>query len=231
MSTSAAIIDPILFVVDDDAGARRALAELAGTFGLRAQTSPSARDFLSQLDGLDRRQIGCVVADYKIPALDALHVHQQLVERNFALPMVMLTSAADTALTVRALRAGVLAVLERPYRENELWSFIEEALANSQEQCRRARYNRNLEERFKRLSPPDRQVLQLILDGCKNRTMSTRLAVSLRTVENRRKRVFDVMQADSVAQLTRMVMEYEFNLPPSVSTPASWISLPFEQMA
>jgi FixJ family two-component response regulator len=231
MSMSAAIIDPVLFVIDDDAGERRDVAELARSFGLRAQLHPDARDFVNHLGDLNPDQIGCVLAAYKIPALDALYVHQMLVERNFALPMVMLTSAADTALTVRALRAGLLAVLEKPYRENDLWSFVEEALAKSQDDRRRVRHRRELEERFKRLSSHDRQVLQLILEGCKNRTMSTRLAVSLRTIENRRKRIFDVMQAESVAQLTRMVMEYEHHLPPNVTTTASWMALPFEQVA
>jgi FixJ family two-component response regulator len=74
-------------------------------------------------------------------------------------------------------------------------------------------------------------VLQLILEGCKNRTMAKRLDVSLRTVENRRRRVFDVMQADSVAELTRMVLEYEYELLPVAPGSEAWISLPFERVA
>jgi two-component system, LuxR family, response regulator FixJ len=231
MSIIAANADPTIFIVDADVDASRAVQELARSFGLRAQMYNDAREFLNQLDDLERDQLGCVVAEFEPSAVDALAIQRQLSERGFALPTIMASTAVDTALTVRALRAGALAVLDKPYREHELWSFIEEALAKSEEQSRRTRRRRELENRFKRLSPQDRQVLQLILEGCKNRTMSTRLAVSLRTVENRRKRVFDVMQAESVSQLTRMVMEYEFNLTPTVPTSDSWLALPFEQVA
>jgi FixJ family two-component response regulator len=85
-------------------------------------------------------------------------------------------------------------------------------------------------ERFTRLAPQDRQVLQLILEGSKNRTMAKRLDVSLRTVENRRRRVFDVMQAESVAELTRMVVEFEHKLPETAPAGQSWLSLPFERV-
>jgi len=145
--------------------------------------------------------------------------------------VIIVTGYADTALTVRALRNGAVAVLDKPFRDDELWSFVQEALAKSEEIVVRNRRQRELEDRFTRLAPPDRQVLQLILEGCKNRTMAKRLDVSLRTVENRRRRVFDVMQAESVAELTRMVVEYEYKLPPISSTGEAWLALPFDRVA
>jgi two-component system, LuxR family, response regulator FixJ len=223
--------EPIVYAVDDDPQASRATAELVRSFGHAVRVYEAPRDFLAELDRTSVDQGGCVVLDLRMPGMDGLELHQQILERGFALPAIIVTGYADTALTVRALRSGVLAVLDKPCRDNELWSFIQEGLAKSEEDLRRRKHHKSLEERFRRLSPQDRQVLQLILEGCKNRTMAKRLDVSLRTVENRRRRVFDVMQAESVAELTRMVLEFEHGLPPSGAGSEAWLSLPYERVA
>lgn len=222
--------EPIVFSVDDDPQASRATAELVRSFGHAVRVFETPRDFLAELDRTAVDQGGCAVVDLRMPGMDGLELHQQILERGFALPTIIVTGYADTALTVRALRSGILAVLDKPCRDNELWSFIQEGLAKSEEDLRRRKHHKSLEARFRRLSPQDRLVLQLILEGCKNRTMAKRLDVSLRTVENRRRRVFDVMQAESVAELTRMVMEFEHSLPPSAATSDAWLTLPYERV-
>jgi FixJ family two-component response regulator len=221
--------EPVVFTVDDDPQASRAAAELVRSFGHRVRTFDSPREFLEELDRIDAEQVGCVVLDLRMPGMDGIELHQRLVERDLPLPAIIVTGYADTALTVRAMRSGVLALLDKPSRDNELWSFIQEALAKSEDEVRLRRRRRLLEERFRRLPPQDRQVLLLMLEGCKNRTMAKRLDVSLRTVENRRRRVFDAMQAESVAELTRMVMEYEHRLEPREPAAHAWLSLPFEK--
>jgi FixJ family two-component response regulator len=163
--------------------------------------------------------------------MDGLELARRIADRELSLPVILVTGYADTALTVRAMRSGVLAVLDKPCRDDELWSFIQEGLAKSEEDRLRRRHQQTLEQRFRRLSPPDRQVLHLILEGCKNRTMAKRLDVSLRTVENRRRRVFEVMHAESVAELTRMVMEFEHGLLPQPARAERWLELPFERVA
>jgi two-component system response regulator DctR len=223
--------DPIVYAIDDDPQAQRATAELVRSFGQQVRTFDSPGAFLDELDHGDPEQIACVVVDLRMPGMDGMELYQHILERNPALPVILLTGYADTAMTVRALRSGVLAVLDKPARDNELWSFIQEGLARCEEQHRRRRHLQSLEERFRRLSPQDRQVLRLILEGCKNRTMAKRLDVSLRTVENRRRRVFDAMQAESVAELTRMVMEYEHHLLPAPTGGEAWLSLPYERVA
>jgi FixJ family two-component response regulator len=229
--TKSAPKESLVFVVDDDPQASRASAELVRSFGRQVRTFDSPREFLEELDRMDPEQAGCVVLDLRMPGMDGLDVYQRIVERGLALPAIIVTGYADTALTVRALRSGVLAVIDKPCRDNELWSFIQEGLAKSEEELRRLRRRRSLEQRFRRLSPQDRQVLQLILEGCKNRTMAKRLDVSLRTVENRRRRVFEAMQAESVAELTRMVLEFEYKLVQSPGGGEAWLVLPFERVA
>jgi len=225
----AAQSDPIVYVIDDDAQSGRAMAELVRTFGHQVRTFENPRDFLDNLDDIDPVQVGCVITDLRMSGLDGMEVLHRLLERSTALPVIIVTAYAETAVTVRALRRGAVAVLDKPFRDDELWSFVQEALAKSEDEISRNSRQRELHERFKRLAPQDRQVLQLILEGSKNRTMAKRLDVSLRTVENRRRRVFDVMQADSVAELTRMVVEYENKLPATNPAGQVWLSLPFER--
>jgi two-component system response regulator FixJ len=221
--------DPIVYVIDDDAQSGRAMAELVRTFGHQVRTFDNPHEFFNSLEQVDMDQVGCVISDLRMNGLDGLDVLHRLIERSAALPVIIVTAYADTAVTVRALRHGAVAVLDKPFRDDELWSFVQEALSKSDDEVRRNRRQRELHQRFTRLAPQDRQVLQLILEGSKNRTMAKRLDVSLRTVENRRRRVFDVMQADSVAELTRMVVEYENKLPPTSLSGQIWLSLPFER--
>jgi FixJ family two-component response regulator len=231
MLSSLTQAESVIYVVDDDESASSAVAELVRSFGHEVKSFGSPQAFLNALEDLSPEQIGCVVVDLRMPGMDGLEVHQRLQDRHLSLPTILVTGYADTALTVRAIRSGVLAVLDKPFRDNELWSFIQEALARSAEESQRKQYQNSLEERFRRLAPQDRQVLQLILEGCKNRTMAKRLDVSLRTVENRRRRVFDVMHAESIAELARLVFEYEHRLLPAASGAEAWLALPFERVA
>ena len=221
-------VEPVVYVVDDDPQTCKAVAELVHTFGYQVKSFGSPVDFL---ESVDETRPGCVVLDIRLPGLDGMEVHQQLVQRGIALPLVVLTKHADTSMTVRSLRSGAVTVLDKPFRDDELWSYIQEALQRSENECRRQRHLTSLELRLKHLAPQDRSVLKLMLNGMKNRTIAKQLDVSLRTVENRRRRVFEVMHADSVAQLTRMVVEYEHNLMPVANLQESWLSLPFEKMA
>ena len=228
-STEARIkVDPVVYVVDDDPQTCRAVAELVHTFGHQVRLFESPTEFL---DNIDESRPGCVVLDIRLPDLDGMEVHKRLLQRGIALPVVVLTGFANTATTVRSLRNGAVTVLDKPFRDDELWSYVQEALQRSEKEFRLQRHQASLEARLKRLAPQDRSVLQLMLSGLKNRSIAKRLDVSLRTVENRRRRVFEVMRADSVAQLTRMIVEYEHNLLPKANLEECWLTLPFEKMA
>lgn len=228
MSTENVKLEPIVYVVDDDPQACRAVAELVQTFGQQVRIFESPQEFLDNIDGT---RPGCVVLDIRLPGIDGMEVHQQLLSRGLTLPVIVLTAYADTTMTVRSLRNGAVTVLDKPFRDDELWRYVQEALQKSEREYLRNRHQNSLEDRLKKLAPQDRNVLQLMLQGMKNRSIAKRLDVSLRTVENRRRRVFQVMRADSVAQLTRMIVEYEHNLLPANNAQESWMNLPFEKMA
>lgn len=221
-------LEPIVYVVDDDPQSCRAVAELVQTFGQQVQLFNSATEFLGAVDG---NRPGCVILGVRIPGPDGAEVQQQLTQRGISVPVIVLTGCPDTSLTVRSLRNGAFTVLDKPFRDDELWGYVQEALKHSKNEYERWCHISSLENRLKKLALQDRSVLQLMLQGMKNRSIAKRLDVSLRTVENRRRRVFDLMQADSVAQLTRMVVEYEHDLLPSSNTQDMWLSLPFEKVA
>ncbi len=228
MADEKTFLESVVYVVDDNPQSCRAVAELLQTFGYQVRVYDSPATFLG---AVDENRPGCVILDIRPPGLEGADVQEQLKLRGISVPVIALTSFTDTTLTVRSLLNGAFTVLDKPFRDDELWRYVQEALRHSKNECERHRHVSSLESRLKKLAPQDRAVLQLMLEGIKNRSIAKRLEVSLRTVENRRRRVFDVMQADSVAQLTRMVVEYEHNLPPSSDSHDIWIGLPFEKVA
>lgn len=228
MSKKMKVQEPIVYVVDDDPQACRAVSELVHSFGRQVRSYQSAREFLESVVA-DRP--GCVLVDLRMPQTDGMELQRQLNERGLKLPVIVVTAYAETSTTVESIRNGAVAVLDKPFRDDDLWNCVQEALTESDQEYRRQLHQSSLEQRLKRLSPQDRAVLQLMLSGEKNRTIAKRLGVSLRTIENRRRRVFDVMEADSVAQLTRMVVEYEHKLLPIKNSHEQWLSLPFERVA
>jgi two-component system, LuxR family, response regulator FixJ len=166
--------EPVVFVIDDDEQSGRAVSELVRTFNYQVRTFQNPREFLDEVQSLPADQVGCVITDLRMSGIDGMELIQRLNERNSALPVIMVTAYAETATTVRALRRGAVAVLDKPFRDDELWSFVQEAVSRSMGEVSRARRQQELEGRFKRLSPQDREVLRLILEGSKNRQAAGR---------------------------------------------------------
>lgn len=227
MSETNSPSSSVVFVVGDDPQASQSLADLIYSFGFQVKSFGSAEEFLNSVD---ESQPGCVILDVPASGTDGLEVHQRLVERKVPLSVIVLTGQPETRTTVASLRSGAIAVLEKPFKDQELWSFVQEGVERSELEHFRQRHLASLERRLKKLAQQDREVLKLMMEGVKNRSIAKRLEVSLRTVENRRRRVFEVMQAESVAQLTRMITEYEHGLVPNPEAQDQWLRLPFERV-
>jgi FixJ family two-component response regulator len=227
MSNLRAEAPPILYVVDDDPALCGAVAELLRGLDFEVRPFHCAEEFLA---GVEPSRPGCVVLDVRLPGMDGLELQQRMLQGDIPLPVIVLTAYAETSLTVRSLQSGAITVLEKPFRREELVSAIREGVQLSRQQRRRQRYHESLEKRLRLLSEGDRTVLRLMLQGHKNRAIAQRLQVSLRTVENRRRRIFTVMQAASLAELTRMIVEYEYRLLPQEDPHESWLSLSHERV-
>ena len=227
MVANACLDQPVVYVVDDDPQTCKAVSELIHSLGYQVRTFETPTEFL---DSVDTKRPGCVVLDLRMPQIDGLAVHDQLTDRKSCLSVILLTAYAETRTTVRTIRNGALAVVDKPIRDEELWGFVQEGIQRSEQECVRRKHLTDLEKRFRLLAAQDREVLRMMLEGVKNRNIAKQLDVSLRTVENRRRRVFDILQANSVAELARMVTEFEHGLAPKKNAHDCWMGLPHEKV-
>jgi FixJ family two-component response regulator len=198
--------EPTVFVVDDDEAARVSVCALVRSMGVPAQSFSSAEEFL---EFSKPELIGCLVTDVRMLGMSGIELQEELSKAGSELPVIVLTAFARTPLTVRAMRNGAVTMLDKPYHDDDLWEAICKALALDAERRGQRAERDEIRGRMSKLSPSEREVLRLIVDGAANKVIANRLGVSLRTVENRRREVFAKMQATSVAELVRLVIASE----------------------
>src|SRR5262245_53440481 len=197
---------PLVFVVDDDASTRDALALLMRSVHLPVQEYASAADFLSA----KRPDLpSCLILDVRMPGLSGLELQQQLTAAGVDIPVIFLTGHADVRMSVRAMKAGAAEFLTKPVGDQELIDAVHQALAVS----RQARSSRaevaDLQRRFASLTPREKEVLQRVIGGMLNKQIAGDLGLSLVTVKLHRGHVMQKMQAGSVAELVKMVQRLE----------------------
>jgi two-component system, LuxR family, response regulator FixJ len=195
---------PTVFVVDDDQSVRDAVCALLRSMGLAAQAFASAEEFL---DRYVPDTPGCIVTDVRMPGMSGIELQERLGQRGISLPVIIQTAFAHTRLTVRAMEAGAITVLEKPYRDDELWDAVRKALKTDAAHRVQAEKKREIQQRLQLLSPGEREVLGMIVEGESNKAIAVKLEVSVRAIEARRSSIYKKMQADSVAELVRMVLE------------------------
>ncbi len=139
--------------------------------------------------------------------MSGLELQEKLRELDVNLPVIVMTAYASTPLTVRAMQGGALTLLEKPFEENELWDAIRKALAKDAQQRATHEHRRELRRRIDRLTPTQREVMDLIVAGKSNKWIAKELDIGIRTVESRRREVFERMQAESLAELVRLAIE------------------------
>jgi FixJ family two-component response regulator len=210
-------------LVDRDPDHRRQVIELVQSHGWEALVCETLDDFHQCVDAA---RPGCVLLDSGATHEDAQQLRDAV--RGADLSVVLLASEPAQLPTVQWIAGRDVAVLGKPVASHSLRHCLEDVLLRSAAEAERRRWLSEVESRFRALAPQDREVLRLVLEGQKNATIAKRLAVSLRTVENRRRRCFHVMQANSLTDLTRMVVLYEHGVSPSVEVHGRWCSLPFE---
>ncbi len=195
---------PTVYIVDDDEGARESVRALVRSMGVCADTFASAEDFLEQFD---TRRPGCLVTDLRMQGMTGVELQETLAEKGCHLPVILITAHAETSITVRAVKTGAVTVLEKPCRDFELFDAIQDALARDTEYREVAACHQEFRRRLDTLSPAEKQVLDYMMEGIANKVIARRLEVSIRTVENRRQRVFEKTGTDSLAKLVRLVVE------------------------
>jgi two-component system response regulator FixJ len=195
--------DYTVFVVDDDADVRDSLGILLGSVGFAVETFASARDFLAT-DALSRP--GCVVADIRMPDMDGLELQEELGRRRTKLPVIIITGHGDVPLAVRAMKAGAVDFLEKPFEEDRLIASVKRAFAAGQALHNQATAVEAITARIGQLTGREREVLALVVAGRANKEIARELKISPRTVEIHRAHVMEKMEADSLAELVRITM-------------------------
>ncbi|MBL0917263.1 MAG: response regulator transcription factor [Hydrogenophaga sp.] len=191
---------PTVHLIDDDEAVRDSLALLIGTVGLRVV--PWA-DPLAFLQGFDREGIGAIVLDVRMPGISGLSVLDTLIAQGVDQPVIMLTGHGTVEMCRRAFKAGAAEFLEKPVDDEALIEALQQAVRQHVQSRQRAQTDRTARERWLQLSPREREVLVLIVEGLSNKAIARALDLSPRTVETHRAHVFDKLQVDSLAQLVR----------------------------
>lgn len=197
---------PTVFVVDDEPSVRDSLRLLLKSVGLPTQLMASAAEFLAAYKA---DHPGCLLLDVRMPEMSGLELQQELNVRGATIPVIFITGHGDVPMAVEAMQHGAFDFLQKPFRDQDLIDRIQRALATDAKTRAQLKQRDQIRERLESLTPREREVLTLMVQGKPNKVMAYELGVSQRTVEIHRSRVMEKSGADSLAQLVRMVMDQE----------------------
>jgi FixJ family two-component response regulator len=191
----------IVFVVDDDAPLREALKSLLRSFGLRAEVFASAADFLkNKLPDA----AACLVLDIRLPGVSGLDFQAELAKVNIHIPIIFITGHGDISMTVRAMKAGAVEFLTKPFRDQDLLDAVQTALERDRERRAQDKTVHELRAHFEALTPREQEVIGFVTAGMMNKQIAAELGVSEITVKVHRGNVMKKMGARSLADLVRM---------------------------
>lgn len=196
-----------VFVVDDDPSIRKSLRWLVESVGMNVETFGGANEFLASYRPTNT---GCIVMDVRMPEMGGLELQERLRERGCRLPVIVITSFGDVPMAVRAMKSGAVQFYEKPINNQMLLEQIQLCVAEDLRRMQSETSRRQTEERFKRLTPREAQVLAEVVAGYSSKEIGQHLNVSFKTIEAHRAKIMRKMEADSVPHLIRMYLD----LPP-----------------
>ena len=193
--------DATVFVIDDEASVRKSVARLLRSAGHRVETFGSAEEFLRRPhhDGS-----GCLILDVKMPGQSGLELQEALASAGYHLPVIFVSGRSDIPISVKAMKAGAVDFLTKPFQHTNLLKAVEVSLARDREARASRAEVQEIRQRLETLTAREREVLTLVVAGLLNKQIAYELGISEKTVKVHRGRVVEKMRSDSVAELVRL---------------------------
>lgn len=195
-----------VFVVDDDQAARESLRWLLDSVGHRVRCHGSAREFLDNYDG---KTPGTLILDVRMPGMSGLELQNHLLEHDWCLPVIIVTGHGDVPMAVRAMKAGAVDFLQKPYNDQALLDRIQRALELCRHRSRSQGELAQIQANYLQLTPREREVATLVVAGKANKVIAIELGLSPKTIEVHRANLMLKMQAHSLSELVQICMRLE----------------------
>ena len=194
-------IDSIVFVIDDDPSVREAIESLIRSVGMHVQTFASAQEFKASTRP---DAPACLVLDVRMPGVSGLDLQRELLNAGIRIPVIFITGHGDIPMSVRAMKAGAVEFLTKPFRDQDLLDAISQALEHDRMMRTQHAEVAGLRRRYEQLTAREREVMQLVVSGLLNKQIAVRLNISEVTVKLHRHQVMEKMKADSLAELVKI---------------------------
>ena len=193
--------DPIVFIVDDDLSVRRSTERLIRSAGFKVLTFTSAREFLA-----NQRPQGpaCLVLDVRMPGLSGMDLQRELTQSGIHIPIIFITGHGDIPMSVRAMKAGAVEFLTKPFRSRSLLEAVRAAIETDRSAHKARSETGELRQRYEQLTPREREVMALVVAGQLNKQVASELATTERTIKFHRAHIMQKMGVESLADLVRM---------------------------
>jgi FixJ family two-component response regulator len=196
-----------VFVVDDDASVRTSVVRLLKSMGITAKPYASAMEFLD--DWRHGPAPGCLVLDVQLPGLNGLELQEALRSAACSIPIIFITGHGDIPMSVRAMKAGAVDFLAKPFHDDDLLRAVQEAIARDAERRAEVAESKAIAELYGALTPREREVMALVVAGLPNKRIATELGIAEKTIKVHRGRVMEKMHVESVADLVRAAQRLE----------------------
>jgi len=194
-------LDPIVFVIDDDASMRRALSYLLQSAGYKVETHSSAEEFLRRehYDG-----VGCIILDVRMPGLSGMDLQEKLMGSDYTMPIIFLTGHGELSMGVEAMKKGAIDFLTKPCDDEQLLGAVHSAIEKDKQARGSYKEKQEIRGRIELLTPRENEILRYVISGMLNKQIALKLGIAEQTVKIHRGRIMEKLCAESVADLVRL---------------------------